>query len=79
MKRFYIFQTKPLVNFINLIFSTGRGPIHFKTIVVTSVYKSRDRTYIDYYHPIGVINNCKNIWKMLESWLLCIFKYLPNK
>ena len=66
----HIHLVEPLKHIINLIFSAGCVPQHFKESIITPVYKNGSRTDKSNYRPISVINNLAKIFeKALKSRL----------
>ena len=66
----HIYLVEPLKHIINLIFSTGCVPQHFKESIITPAYKNGSRTDKSNYRPISVINNLEKIFeKALKSRL----------
>lgn len=74
LKEFHKFLATPIVHIINLIFSTGQVPSSFKFAVVTPVYKTGDKSIINNFRPISVINSTAKIFeKCLKDRLLHFF------
>lgn len=53
----------PLTHIINLIFRTGIVPSHFKTTIVTPIFKAGSKNDIKNYRPISLINNFAKIFE----------------
>lgn len=74
VKHFHLYLTVPLVHIINLIFRTGKVPSSFKIAVVTPIHKSGDKTKINNFRPISVINTFAKIFeKCLKNRLVSFF------
>lgn len=63
IKHCHTLLTKPLVHIINIIFTTGCVPDHFKVSIVTPIFKNGSRTEKTNYRPISVINNLAKIFE----------------
>lgn len=69
---------KPLRHIINLIFKTGKVPSHFKVSIVTPVHKSGDKSNINNFRPISVINNFAKIFEKCLKDRLVEFLHCNN-
>lgn len=63
IKHSHLHLLKPLIHVINLIFKSGVVPRHFKTTVVTPIHKAGDKTDINNFRPISVINTFAKIFE----------------
>lgn len=71
VKKFHVYILDPLKHIINLIFKTGVIPNHFKTTVVTPIHKAGNKTRINNYRPISLINTFAKIFeKCLKDRLI---------
>ncbi|KAK9878787.1 hypothetical protein WA026_023852 [Henosepilachna vigintioctopunctata] len=71
IKQYHLYLLKPLAHIINLIFKYGHVSSQFKVSVVTPVYKAGNRSSIENYRPISVINNFAIIFeKCLKDRLM---------
>lgn len=64
----------PLVHIINLAFSTGKCPKHFKTAVVVPIFKAGNNTLASNYRPISLLPIISKIFerclgRRIESFL----------
>lgn len=79
IKILHIFLIKPLCHIINRIFITGKVPDHFKTSIVTPVYKnSGSKENISNYRPISVINNFAKVFEKSLNYRLYKFLVTNN-
>lgn len=63
IKKIHIFIIKPIQHIINLIFSTGIVPTHYKQSVITPLFKNGNAGEINNYRPITLINNIAKIFE----------------
>ena len=66
----------PLAHIINLIFTSGTVPAHFKQSIIIPIHKSGLKKKIENYRPISLINNFAKIFeKSLKERLVKFYKF----
>lgn len=63
IKSCHIYIVEPLIHIINLIFLHGEVPNHFKTSIITPIFKSGNKNYIKNYRPISLISMFAKIFE----------------
>lgn len=69
---------EPLAHLINLSFSTGSFPSHFKTAKVIPIFKSNSRLSCSDYRPISLLSNINKIIETLMKKRLYTFLHQNN-
>jgi len=75
IKKYHLLFLNPLIYIINLIFSTGVVPDHFKSSIVIPLHKSGSKRDCNNYRPISLTNNFSKIFeKSLKSRIVSFFE-----